>query len=268
MAEVAADCFADQFPDDPSTGFTIVLAGDVRSALSPIELGRLSTDPFANPWAYLGKPATVTATLDSNGNTDVNFVGTFAISNADFFCAGGPPCNGLPHFGLDSPEVDALQVINQYWAGEPFNQLPSLTVDGPQLTGPTPDWAVVFADVTSGGNTVGQWWEVPYTTDTGPLLRFLNNTAAGETLSNVGFLLSSTEIPLDALNFGTFPPPGQPGSRLLDLPGLDGLFLRSGGSISFTATPEPSALAMLGVSLWSLLRYARRRTVLRLFAEG
>jgi hypothetical protein len=232
---------------DPSSAFTMVFKGDVRAAFDPNVLLRLSTDPLSNPWAYLGGTASVTPSLDNAGNTDVTFQGSFPIRNTDFFCAGGPPCNGLPHFGLETAELDSLQMITQFWTDEASNQLPSLTVDGPALTGSTTAWAVLFADVTTGGNTVGQWWEVPYTSGASPLLSLFNNTGSGETLSDVGFLLSETQIPLDDLNFGKVPPPGTPGSAFFDLPSLDGLYLPGGGSNSFTATPEPSALWMLGI---------------------
>ncbi len=254
-------------PPDPSFGFSMVFRGDVTAALAPI-LHTLSTDATLNPFVYLGFGSSVSATLNGDGNTDLHFVGSSPITNTDVFCYGGAgaPCNHMPHFGFDGllnpcfgETCSTLQIIDQFWTDEPTVTFPSLTFGGPPLTGPTVAWEIVFADVTRGGTTIGQWFEMPYTTDHSPIFSFTNNTAAPELLSNVGFFLSPTEIPLDDLNFGTDSPPDIPGSPFTGLAQLDGLDLSSGGSVTVSPVPEPSTLPILGVAVVAILWSCRRR---------
>ena len=63
------------------------------------------------------------------------------------------------------------------------------------------------------------------------------------TLSNVGFQLSQTLIPLDNLNFGDYPPPGSSGSNFTPLPQYDG---------PMSGVPEPSTWAMMLIGFASL----------------
>jgi len=65
-----------------------------------------------------------------------------------------------------------------------------------------------------------------------------NPTGFTETLSDVGFLLSGTHIPLDSLNFGGEPPPGVPGSMFDLLASLDGTTLCPNCSLDITL-PAP-----------------------------
>jgi hypothetical protein len=83
-------------------------------------------------------------------------------------------------------------------------------------------FATLFADITSDDQTTGTWAEVAFETRTRPTLILTNPTDFTETLSDVGFLLSDTHIPLDSLNFGGEPPPGVPGSMFDLLAKLDG----------------------------------------------
>jgi hypothetical protein len=247
-----------------STGYKVVLAGDVRSAFDPSALISLGSDGFANPWADRGGTATVTATLDTDGNTDLTFQGSFPIFNTDQFCYGPPnsPCNSLPHFGLEGSEVSCVGnnctpfiVVNQFWIDGPAPPLPGLTLDGSDLTGQTVGWAVVYADSNAGGELAGQWFEVPYTTDYFPLLTLTNHMGFAETLSNIGFFLSPTQIPLGDLNFGLFSPPGVPGSRFTSVGILDGMTLQSGQSVEFVAAPEPATFLYALVTVTWLLWY-------------
>ena len=123
-----------------------------------------------------------------------------------------------------------------------------LRIPDPPAGGST-SFVTFFATVTSGSQSTGQWFEVPYTTGTSPQLTLTNYTSSNETLSNVGYMLSPTLIPLDNLNYGTLPPPGTPGSPFSSLPGYDGSMLTggdgkggAGGTITTYALPEPASV--------------------------
>lgn len=237
-------------PPDPSTGFTIVYAGDVRNA---IDIGNMGYDGTINPFAYqFPYRAGALMSLDANGNTEVTFVGP-PLTGTETYCYNGPTsCSHNPHFGVDAVSqpcagmtCPTLRILAQYWTNAPNIPFPSLSVSGPGLTGPTVDFVTLFAEVTSGGNTVGQWFTKPYSTNAPPLLCLANNTAAGETLSNAGFLFKTIAV-LQSMNFGEEPPPGQPGSPFIGLPILNGLYLPSGGTFCFTAGIEPDIAVTTG----------------------
>ena len=80
--------------------------------------------------------------------------------------------------------------------------------------------------------------EVAFETRTRPTLILTNPTDFTETLSDLGFLLSDTHIPLDSLNFGGEPPPGVPGSLFSLLAQLDGTTLCPNCSVDITL-PAP-----------------------------
>ncbi len=273
------NCF-EPLPPESMTGgatsFTIIFAGNV---ISEIDTSSTQSDAGLNPFLYLnnelnnGGTTTVGAVLDGNGNTDVTLSGSNAImynSSFDF--------NGLPHVGLASSGTDGtLDLISQTWS----NGTSSYTVPGgisayiaggggggPAALDP---YAILFADVTSGGNTVGQWIELPYT-GSYPTLTITNYTGSAETLSNVGYFLSPTMIPLDNLNFGTTPPPGSLDSPFIPLPNLDGETLAggdgiggAGGSVT-QGLPEPSSIISMGTGLLLFVAgyFGRRRIATRL----
>jgi hypothetical protein len=241
---ICAD-FMNQFvpPPDPATGFAMVYAGDVRNLIA---IGNMGYDPTINPFAYqFPDQAGALMSLDSNGNTVVTFVGPPLTGN-ETYCYNGPTsCNKNPHFGVDAlaqsctgVTCPTLRLLSQYWTNTPNITLPSLSVDGPGLTGPTVDFVTVFADVTAGGNVVGQWFTKPYSTNAPPQLCLENQTASGETLSDVGFLVKPIAV-LQSMNSGQQPPPGQPGSPFISVPSLNGRFLPSGGIVCFTAGVKP-----------------------------
>jgi len=77
-------------------------------------------------------------------------------------------------------------------------------------------------------------------------------------LSDAGFFISESYIPLDQLNFGFEPPPFSAGSHFIPLPGLDGQTLQGGDGIGFDVTvPEPTSLPLLGAA--GALALIRRR---------
>ena len=131
-------------------------------------------------------------------------------------------------------------------------------------TGTPTQFITVFANVTSGGQTTGTWLEQPYTSG-GPMPMLTNFTNQPLTLSNVGFFLSPTEIPLDNLNFGDMPPPGSPGSTFTPIPGDDGMTLTAGdgmggaGGSAPAVTPEPASVLSLALGLSLAAGWFRHR---------
>ena len=240
-------------PAAPSASFNMVLAGDQRSNISILAT---ANDPVVNAFAYVNKniigkgKANISVSLNGDGNTVLTFTGDNPILPSYLFNYGGGL--GSPHFGFDGAQ--GATVINEYWtfSREGRQALPTLSVVGPSLNpdnggtdtgaekdgpggdvfkveGPTPfglvSFATLFADITSGDQTTGTWDEVAFQTRTQPTLILSNPTDLTETLSDVGFLISGTHIPLDSLNFGGEPPPGIPGSMFSLLEKLDGTTL-------------------------------------------
>ncbi len=271
--------------------YIVTIKGDVRANLN---LNATASDPGLNPFEYAIKhfaadangTTTVTAALDSNGNTVVTFKGlqsngTTPISlNSSNQFSYGAHSNGQPHIGLDGSHGStmsgggpALNIISQGFSTSPTSTtspMPGLSVSvvKPPMSGPV-HYITFFADVTSGGNTVGQWFELPYTNGTAPKLTLTNYTNMNETLSNVGFMTSPTLIPLDNLNFGTEPPPGTPGSTFTPLPQYDGNALTpgdgiggAGGTITTSGlVPEPSSIIPLATGLVVVAGYFGLRRV-------
>jgi hypothetical protein len=281
-------------PGSPATSFSMVLPGDQRTNVSLLATGN---DPLVNAYAYVNQKilgsgtSNVAVSLDAQGNTVLTYTGSNPILPSYRFDYGAGP--GSPHFGFDGAQGST--VISQFWqeqAGQTSFQhfLPLLSVIGPEVaptTGPlltsgedtgdvitTPigpqvtlpiSYATFYANVTCKGETQGQWNEVSFMTGTLPTLMLNNPTDCTEILSDVGFILSETHIPLDDLNLGGEPPPGFPGSRFTDLPGLDGTAICPGCTIDVGLVSEPAAWLLLAVA-WAggVISYRRRMgTVLR-----
>jgi hypothetical protein len=228
--------------------------------VSSINTSAMAGDTTVNPFAYVdtkilhvANTSTVKATFNGT-NTVVTFTGNNPIKSTYTFNYGGSG-NGKPHFGLDPSSSTgggpAFTVVSQYWSNKTAKaQMPSLSIKQPALVGTNFKYALFFADATSNGQTVGQWFETPYTTTQAPKFSPQVFTQGNVTLSNVGFQLSPTLIPLDNLNFANDPPPGTSGSPFTSLPSLNGTTL--------TSMPEPSS-ALLAVGLTGLLLRRWRR---------
>jgi PEP-CTERM motif len=232
-----------QCPSPDGYVFTVTLAGDVTSYISASQTAQNSlVDPFTyvnnNFFSGTGT-STVTVTL-VGGNTQVQFTGSHPILPSYNFTYGASG-NGQPHFGLEpmnggAPKLDS---ISSNW-----NSLPafaSVSVDQSAKGG---KYLTVFAESIDGTNMTGQWYEVPFNSK----FTFKNYGSDKITLSDVGYFITSTQIPLDNLNFGNEPPPGDPGSQFTPLPQYDGQTVSPGGSID-VVTPEPSTLLLLGSGL-------------------
>jgi hypothetical protein len=243
--------------------FTTVIQGD-QTALIPVQN---AGDTLTNPFAFnLTMSPHVTVSLDGSGNTDIVWSGTPIPPGTPF-----PFPNNEPHFGLNgggSVPSGGFKILSQTWSEStvPANTMSvpgiSANVTG-QATGQT-QFVILF--VQAGGPTgTGEWFEFPLVGNPGQMghVTVSNNTTAPFQLSNAGFMLSPTQIPLDDLNFNDIPPPGSPGSTFTPLPSLDGQNVpANGGTSTFDVTvPEPTSLVLLGVGHLSILGYwsLRRR---------
>jgi hypothetical protein len=250
-----------QFAACPSGGantFTLVLQGNV---VANIDLTATQNDPKVNPFYYVnqhwfGGSGTTSVTAVFNGtNTVVTFTGSNPIlSSYNFYNNTGQ--SGEPHFGLNG-SGGSFTLLSSSWTNtntSTTTMLPSLSVHAPGVSGPNVKYITFFADVTANGQTVGQWFELPYTGSTIPTFQFTNYTSGAETLSNVGFQLSPTLIPLDNLNWPSDPPPGQSGSMFTPAPQDD----QSLGPLASEniATPEPSTMVLLTSMLPVLLGWS------------
>jgi hypothetical protein len=251
---------------DPASAFTMVLKGNVRNQ---IDLTATGNDPAVNAFAYVNQlilnsgTSSASDALDADGNTRVTFTGTNPVNDTYSFNYG-PSTNGLPHFGVDGAAAGCggpctpLQVVDQFWTDSAgTNPLASLTLAGPPLIGGDLRFATLFADITAATGTVGQWWEVPFTTEAELLLTLANNTELPETILDAGIYITASEIPLDSLNWPNEPPPDQPGSHFTRLPALDGRLLGPGTSIIF-GVPEPRSLLLVLVGLIALVAVPKR----------
>jgi hypothetical protein len=224
-----------------------------------------------NPFAYYiaaGHPGstsiTVSPSLDMNGNTEIIFQGPPIPLGFHF----APPNsgNGQPHLGLDvgTPPPGGYPVVSEAWSfsGGGSAALPALSAYVTPAPGTTGKFVAIFAEAQFAGVTVGTWFEFPLLAGASPTISISNNSSSPLTLSDVGFLISPTEIPLDQLNFQDFPPPDQPGSPFTPLRAFDGRSLSPGDSVS-AALPEPLSVVSLALgvaclALRSAARAARR----------
>jgi hypothetical protein len=278
---VHINVFVDSASLGPPDEFTFVLKG--YSGLS-IDTTATANDPLANAFEYViqhflnGQGSTsVTTTLDSNGNTVVTYKGPPILPSYHFDY--GFQTNGKPHFGFQG--MNGTTILDEYWGIhiEGLNgteEMPTLSVSNPQVAGLDFLWAILFADVTfadptcsDSGKAGGEWFEDKYAFGASPTWTLANPTKCIEALSDVGYFLSSTEIPLDDLNFGSEPPPGMPGSVFNPLMALDGIDLCPGCSITATAAvPEPESLFLLFTGFAGLLGFRWVRRAARMPSNG
>lgn len=261
-----------------ATTYVIVLKGDVRTS---IDVSATSTDALVNPFAYVNQhdfagsgTSSVSTSLNGNGNTVVTFTGSNPILSSYTFSYGASG-NDLPHFGVDgsngggtSGSGPTLTILDQYWSEPSPTHLPSLTVSMPTLSGSATDidYLMFYADVTASGSTAGQWFETPFDgSQPPPSITLTDDTSNPITLSNTGYFITETYLPLDDLNYPTNPPPDVGGSPFTPLPSLDGANLTAGdgqgtggGSLSLNV-PEPASWLLLATGLAGVLPRRRGR---------
>jgi hypothetical protein len=255
-------CTCSSTGGDAST-FTVVFQGNIVSDLNlAFTQGNAGINPFYQLDLSLSLPNTssVVAMLNSSGNTVVTYSNGAgpAINSSE---ASDFPSPKGPHFGLQPSSSDqngpVMTALSESWDNLP--SLPVIDVNNPSLGSGTVEYAIVFTQVSSNGSTTGNWFEIPYT-GTLPPITLTNPTGTSETLSDAGYQLSPTLIPLDNLNFGTDPPPGYPGSPFTPTPQLDGATVSPGGSL--TMTPEPSMLLPLAAcaGLFGFVGWRRKQS--------
>ena len=247
----------DPLPSGGASVFTFVFQGNI---ISSINLTAMETDPTVNPfyWLIVNEyggvgSSTVMATLNAEGNTVITFSGTCGSSPCILMPGQTNSSPGSPpHFGLDpsssSPNGPTLTMLSQSWTnGSTQTNLPGVSTSPPSLGLGTVKYDIFFANVTQGGMTVGEWIEVPYTGATPPSFLPRLTTGGAGTLSNVGYFLSDTLIPLDNLNIQDYPPTNMPNSPFTATPQYD-------GSVN---APEPSTWAMMLIGFLGLAFAAR-----------
>jgi hypothetical protein len=128
---------------------------------------------------------------------------------------------------------------------------------GPSMSIGGDDAIVVYDQVSPSGNpeVYDEYneWLVPYAGGIGEIeAQFDEEAGPNVTLSDVGFLISPTYIPLDDLNFNDYPP-----SDFTPIPSLDGSDNEGSTVQADVVTPEPASIATLGT--FSILLMRRRR---------
>ncbi|HEX3355583.1 MAG TPA: PEP-CTERM sorting domain-containing protein [Tepidisphaeraceae bacterium] len=114
-----------------------------------------------------------------------------------------------------------------------------------------------YANLQFGSSpAVATWFEFPIFSDPVPF-DIENNSGQAFTLSNVGFMLSDTQIPLDDLNFGNDPPQ----SSFTPLPGFDQPIASGSGISGNVALPEPASIGVLAAAGVLAMRKRNKRIV-------
>ena len=117
----------------------------------------------------------------------------------------------------------------------------------------------VFVDISLNGTTTGDWLQVPIPPgDNYPILNLMNNSGSPVTLSDAGFFISPTMIPLDDLNSTYEPPTGSPGSPYTPLPQYDGTSINSKGSVPIDLPDSSPTLSLFAMAAAGLLVWQRR----------
>jgi hypothetical protein len=208
----------------------------------------------------------------AGGSTSVNYSAgsnTTTLSFLDAVGGTGILPSASATFGFDyagSSDSPNSQVGVESTSGDLANptpiQLPALTVGiNPPSSGVATQYVISFAQVTAGGQTTTSWFEVPYVGPNLPQISFQNDSNVPLTLSDVGFQLSNTMIPLDNLNFNDEPPSSF--TPVPDLPNNTPQDPTTIGASSYDIVnlPEPSGVVLLALGALGLIgcRMCRRR---------
>lgn len=220
------------------SGLAAIMPGDQTSYLPNSSSGFLNSFGTSSSASYASPDTTISysgGTINNNATATVGFSWQ-GQSIPDISSAGWLSA---------TLEIDLLSM----GVSPTLEALPSIAAD---------PYEVVFANVSSANNTtpVAQWFEIPYFTTKPPTITLTNNAGVPETLSNVGYFLSDTLIPLDQLNLTNYP-----SSDFTPLPSsYDTSLLPLGGSESYSIpTPEPASLGVIGLGAASLLLIGRRK---------
>ena len=240
------------------TGFEVILPGNQTGTATG------NYNSFVNPTTSItydsGLDQTTIKYFSSTGST---------IPLGPTTGAYGPSGSPVPHFGFtgDIPGSttggEKLPPVSMQWlyTGSGSVGAPGLGINFKSNAAPTSSnvkYLIEYVTVTSGGQSTGTWFELPYSG--GYKANFTGSTGSTVDLSNAKFFLSPTEIPLDNLNSNDYPPSG---SQFKPIPGIpDGTSLAPGASLLGASTPEPATWAMMLLGLagvGAMLRYRRRQ---------
>jgi hypothetical protein len=236
--------FNPYWPTTPPPGFTGGFS-DFEVFLPGDQVG-IATTHFSS--FYGGEPGEpgsgrgngpVSITYDSTTNlTTVEFYTSPFAPPADSTLPLGPgPCacggdNTVPHFGL-SAEVpgettggELIPPLNMEWTYGSSGTLVVPTVGvGMSSTGDTGQiyYLIEYVAATSGAESGGNYFELPY--QGSYTFRFIGS-GGPVTLSDAGYFISPTEIPLSDLNLMDEPPTGSPGSPFTPQPHLGPAYTR------------------------------------------
>ncbi len=284
--------FFNEFDMSPSTGnptdFEITFAG--APPIPAQNAADAATDPFANLNDLVAGGLTSNASVITSYNPITN--------QTTVTYSGSPLKSGTQmHFGLnDGPLLSPyppnnLSVVSKTWtyptsSGISPVLMPAANIDLIQphpIAGNATEYLVIYleAGFASGGPFYGSWFEVPFIA--GPTNTIVWNAAEGvleidgldesaggadvaisntegEPLSfqNYGYMFSSTEIPLDDLNFTDMPPPENANSPFT---AFNGPATLASGDYSGNI-PEPASLGLLAAGLFGLAgaRFRARRS--------
>ena len=230
--------------------------------------GNLTSRSYSGwPWAGTSNSAPYTTSFNSGSNqTTLNYVGATPLTPGQQCHVGYTLANGSSMVDVIGPDnvQSPLQTGAVFTTSAGNENVPALTLSTRAIpatwSGPTTNLLLYataqYQGTANQGNTVGVWEEFLVPADVSAKVLLLNDdsTQNNLVLSQVGYMLSATEIPLEQLN-GTYLPP----SSFTPVPGVpDGTVLTYGAEISATV-PEPSTLALLGVGAVALLGCAWRR---------
>jgi hypothetical protein len=237
------------FADDLSAESLLNISGQTQTQLHLIVTGDVTTniDGSVNPFGTNG-------TIFSSYN---------ALSNTTLVTFSGPGITngGSAMVGLSTTVSDQLQY--KYWG---ISSTPpgsaSLRLPAPSLFVTTPlgssnRFAILFATVQANGQTAGEWEElrVPVNQSFKFSIGNFDNLDGSLTLSNVGFQLSNTQIPLEDLNTTDYPT-----NSFTPVPGIpDGTSIDPGSSLQSPDVPEPSSLLLTVSALIAVALVIRRR---------
>ncbi len=232
--------------------FTLAYKGDLVGLFPAQDATNPATDPFAL----------------AGGSPSVNVVFNAGNDTTDLIFSGNPigpgtsVTTGPVTFGVDTGTnlPGRFDLAGAAWSNSSTMQSQSVSAIGitimPNLVPPPPPGPIILT-LTDADGHVTEYLILPGQPNTWQI-EIANPTPDDETLANVGYYLSPTQIPLDDLNPSSLPPPDFPGSPFIPLPSLDGTTLGPGQSITVTV-PEPSALALTAAGAGLGLLWLRRR---------